>query len=66
MEECYFNLQAKACKTSPWVFSRFLNCTNDTKSRNAYMDILYPTTFVRGMKYFKISQYVVQRCHDKL
>ena len=34
------NLQALACNfnkidTPPWVFSRFLNCTNGTKSRNA-------------------------------
>ena len=33
-------LQTEACNftksnTSPFVFSRFLNCTNDTKSRNA-------------------------------
>ena len=33
-------LQAKACNltksnTPPWVFSRFLNITNGTKSRNA-------------------------------
>ena len=42
MEECYFlvKLHAEVCnfvgsETPPWVFSRFLNCTNDTKSRNA-------------------------------
>ena len=33
-------LQAEACSftkinTPPWCFSRFLNCTNGTKSRNA-------------------------------
>ena len=33
-------LQAEACNftkinTPPWVFSRFLNCTNAIKSRNA-------------------------------
>ena len=33
-------LQAEACNftkinTPPWVFSRFLNCTKSTKSRNA-------------------------------
>ena len=30
MEECYFCL----INTPLWVFSRFLNCTNGTKSRN--------------------------------
>ena len=36
MEECFFNKVAgfnfTNCNTSPWVFSRFLSCTNGTKS----------------------------------
>ena len=42
-------LQAKDCNftkinTPPWVFLRFLNCTNATKSRNAsHIHILYHT-----------------------
>ena len=32
MEECHFQ---KESNTPPWVFSRFLNCTNGTKSRKA-------------------------------
>ena len=43
-------LQALVCdftesNTPQWVFSRFLNCTNDTKSRNASRMYYLPEDF---------------------
>ena len=33
--ECFQPAALLKVTLSPWVFSRFLNCTNDTNSRNA-------------------------------
>ena len=53
-------LQAEACNFTkgnipPWVFSRFLNCTNGTKSRNA----------PQNKKNYLLKQCTVCRCSIK-
>ena len=40
-----FSLRLYRSNTPPWVFSRFLNCTNDTKSRNASRMYYLPEDF---------------------
>ena len=59
-------LHAKACNftkinTSTWVFARFLNCTNSTKSRNAPHNSI-ANFLIHESKYSLITAAVVWRC----
>ena len=47
LEECYFY-------TLPWVFSRFLNCTNGTKSRKAYTLPYFQSLFHLNENHLKV------------